>query len=254
MRSQPREEVSGRPSVQLRLGLRFCPIGGSGQARPTERESMLPSWVPCGCCEEPRSQRFWSTKPRLHRIRSPLVCGWAFQDQSMRHGVSENTSVHVQAGRRLVHGYASLPGTRITKEIEATGSCWIHFEASNRVRQRRLGTLTGQGQKTHRRRPGYQDAHRALLAKNGSTAPRTQRRPLVLCASTRQVGIRKVRGRSFGGEGVVGTLGSRARLGHGHPGGELAHQFTPCPVGSSRASERNLEHTGRKRAVWCRRW
>ena len=81
-------------------------------------------------------------------------------------------------------------GSRIRKDLEATGSCWIHFEASNRVRQRRLGTLTGQGQKTHHRRAGYRRTHRALLAKNEWTVLLTQRRPLVLTASTRQTGIR----------------------------------------------------------------
>ena len=151
------------------------------------------------------------------RSRSRLFMVGAFQDQTQRQGASENTSVRVQAGGRLVHRYANLPGS-----LRRQGAAGV-----NCVRQRRRGTLTGQGQKTHRRRAGYPGAHQALLAKNGCTVLRTQRRPLVLCASTRQVGIRhhrKVRDRRFGGEGVVGTFGSRARLGHFRLAGPMGSQ------------------------------
>ena len=98
------------------------------------------------------------------------------QDQSQRQGVSKNTSVCVQVGGRLVQSYARLPGSCVAKDPEATGSCRVHFEASDRVRQRRLGTFTSQGQETHRTRTGYPGAHRALFAKNVRTVLRTQRR------------------------------------------------------------------------------
>ena len=218
---------------------------------------MLLSWEPCGYFEEPKSQRSWSSKPRLHGMRSLHVYGWD-PPRPIPAARSVQEYFGVRAGRETVHRYARLPGSCVAKDPEATGSCRVHFEASDRVRQRRLGTFTSQGQETHRTRTGYPGAHRGLLAKNGRTVLRTQRRLLVLCASTRQVGIRhhrKVRGRRSGGEGVVGTLGSRAGLGHfrhtwghGHPG--RSWDVSSRLVGLDQAVRQNRTWGSRDASAW----
>ena len=188
------------------LGGRLSHNGGaSGGGTPSDRERVrrpvrgvrdgpvrgrrLPRSVEAGRCLFKACQDRRCSVLAKHTYRSMCTVLRGAPAQSQQQGVLKNTSVCLQVGGRLVHRYARPPSSCVAKDPEATSSCRVHFEASDRVKQRWLGTFTSQGQETHRTGTGYPGAHRALLAKNGRTVLRTQKRLLVVCVSTRQVGI-----------------------------------------------------------------